>query len=190
MVARNTIEILGGKIDWKNFAGSERKAMVNGRLQVVNAEGKRGFAAVIDPEHSEIFFNNERITDPNFGQTLADMGYRVKIYPGREEGEPARYLLPVEVRYPDEEHRETSKFVPRMYMVNRYNEPELFDERDLFQFDESDIDKCNIVITNSTGRDQKTGEEYPKAWCNKGYFWINRDRCDEFFDNRNNGPMD
>ena len=179
---RHTLEVLGGKIDWKNFAGAERSAMVNGRMQIVNAEGKRGFAAIIDPMNSEVYFDGERITDPDFGQQLSEMGFKVSIRPARDEGGVATYRLPVEIRYPDEEHRDNTRYIPQIYMVTGASNRQLLDPEDLHLLDGSDVVKANYVITNSTGHDRNTGEEYAKTWCNEGYFWINRTRVSSFFD--------
>ena len=168
---RHEIEIRCGEIDWKNFSGVERTAIVNGRPQIVNAEGKRGFAAIIDPLKSEIYFDNERVTDPNFGQTLADLGYRVNIRPGREEGDPAQYRLPVEIRFPENDDK-NSKYVPRIYQVTPDGREIPLNEYTIRNLDESDVIRADILITNSTSIDKKTGEERAKTWCNLAYFWL------------------
>lgn len=178
---RHKLEIIGGQIDWKNFAGAERTANVNGRMQVVNAEGKRGFAAIIDPENSEVYFDDEPITDPDFGQTLANMGYRVSVRPGREEGDRPTYRLPVEVRYPDDKS-DNPRYVPQMYLVKPGRKPILLDENSVHQLDEVDILKANLCITNSTSIDRNTGEERAKTWCNEAYFWINQSRISMEFE--------
>lgn len=174
---RHQIDIIGGEIDWKNFSGVERKAVVKGRMQIVNAAGKRGFAAIIDPLRSKVYFDGELITDPDFGQRLFELGYKVNIRAGREEGEPSVYRLPVEVRFPDDPNDpKYQRFVPHLYQVTEDGREIPMDEHTICNFDESDIDKVNITITNSTSIDKDTGEERAKTWCNKGYFWVREDR--------------
>lgn len=177
---RHEIEIVGGQIDWKNFTGVERTQIVNGRPQIVNAEGKRGFAAIIDPVNSQIYFDGELVTDPDFGQTLFEMGYKVNIRPGKEEGDPATYRLPVEIKFPEEP--QNSRYVPRIYQVTPDGRKIPQDESTIRNFDEVDILKANFKITNSTSIDRNTGEERAKTWCNYGYFWVREDRLDPDYD--------
>ena len=80
---RNKLEIFNAQIIYSNFAGIERKDK-NGR--VVNDKGNRNFNVILDPEKSEIYWNGERVTDPDFGQFLADNGWNVKLKEGREVG--------------------------------------------------------------------------------------------------------
>ena len=183
MIERHLIEIKNARIFWKNFTGVERRVMVKGRMQVVNGEGKRNFNVVIDPENSEFYFDKQRITDPNFGQIMAEMGYRVVVMPGKEEGEPSKYRLQVEVRYP-EDRKDSSdgntKFVPKLSIINDDGSKTPLFYNTVHELDECDVERCNIEINNSTGHDQNTGEEYAKCWCNKGNFWLAHSIIDEY----------
>lgn len=168
---RHEIEIRGGEIDWKNFSGVERTQIVDGRPQIVNAAGKRGFAVKIDPTKSEVYFDNELVTDPNFGQTLYDLGYRVNIRAGKEDGDPAQYRLPVEIRFPEPGDKNT-RYIPKIYQVTTDGREILLDEDTICNLDESDVVRADVLITNSTAIDRKTGEERAKTWCNLAYFWL------------------
>ena len=72
-VKRNKIEIENAQILFRNFAGRERTAITNGRSRVVNDEGNRNFTIILDPVNSHIIFNDQEITDPDFGQELANL---------------------------------------------------------------------------------------------------------------------
>lgn len=166
---RNKLEIFNAQIVYSNFAGLERKDK-NGR--VVNDAGNRNFNVILDPEKSEIYWNGELVTDPDFGQTLADLGFNVKLKPGREEGDPMQYKLPVSVSY-------KSAIKPDLNLVvNGKTEPLFEDTVDTL--DGLEISTADIEINNGKPYiDSHTGQEKVKAWCNKGFFNVIPSRLDQ-----------
>lgn len=184
MIERHLIAIKGAHIFWKNFTGIERRAMSKGRMQIVNGEGKRNFNVIIDPTDSEFYFDGQLVTDPNFGQVLADMGYRVAVMTGKEEGDPVKYRLQVEVRYPEDRKDagddSNTRFIPKLNVINDDGSKTPLYYDTVHELDECDIVRANIEINNSTKIDRNTGEEYAKCWCNKGNFWLAHSIIDEY----------
>lgn len=175
---RHLIAIKNAKLMWKNFSGVERKAMVNGRMSIVNEAGKRNFNVIIDPVNSEVYFDGQLITDPDFGQTLSDMGYKVAVMPAKDEGDYAKYRMQVEVRYPDEGDS-NPRFVPKLNIVNDDGSKTLLFPDTVHELDECDIVHANIEINNSTSH-SRDGKEQAKCWCNKGNFWLAHSIIDEY----------
>lgn len=169
---RTTIEIFNAIVLNRNLAGLEKRK--DGR--VVNDAGNRNFNVILDPERSEIYYNGELVTDPDFGQTLADLGYNVRLVPGKEEGDPVMYRLPVAVSF-------KSEYKPQIYMVAN-GKPRLTDEDTICELDQVDLSNVDIVINPGKPYiNNKTGKEGIKAWCNKGYFTVMQSRIDARYQN-------
>ena len=167
---RNKLEIFNAQIVYSNFAGLEKKDK-NGR--VVNDAGNRNFNVILDPEKSEIYWNGELVTNPDFGQELADMGWNVKLKPGQEEGDPVQYKLPVAVSYKNADMR------PDLNLVVK-GKTEALHEDTVGQLDGLEISSAAIEINNGkTYIDSRTGQERVKAWCNKGFFNVIPSRLDQ-----------
>lgn len=171
---RNLLEIANANILYRNFSGLEKKAMVNGTMRTVNDAGNRNFTVIIDPVNSEVYWNGERVTNPDFGQELADMGYNVSVKPGREEGDPVQYRLPVAVSY-------NGTIKPHLYLVTKGNKV-LMDEQMVDELDMADIVKADIAINNGRPYINNQGQEKVKAWCNEGYFVIAQSRFASEYD--------
>ena len=184
---RYSIEIKNAQILFKNFSGQEKQAMVKGHMQIVNEAGKRNFSVILDPEKSEIYFGEpgktELVTDPDFGRTLADLGYRVTVRPGKEEGDHEEYRLAIEVRYPKPTDK-YNNYSPELFLVVPGKKPVLLDEDTVGStLDRCEIVRADIVINNSTTIDRNTGEERAKCWCNEGYFTIRKSRIGQDYEN-------
>lgn len=173
MQPRNTLEIANAQIIFRNFAGREKTAIVNGRQKIVNDQGKRNFTVILDPSKSDIYWNNEQVINPDFGQELADLGFNISVKPGREEGDPIQYRLNVSVAYGDRN--------PEIYLIARGNKV-LLDGDTIGELDFADIVKADIVINNGRPYDTNDGRTMVKAWCNKGYFTIAQDRFASEYD--------
>lgn len=168
---RNKLEIFNAQIIYSNFEGLERKDKNTGRI--VNDKGNRNFNVILDPEKSEIYWNGERQTDPDFGQTLYELGWNVKIKPGSDEGEPAHYKLPVTISY------KNPSMAPDLNLVVNGKPQPLFEDT-VGQLDGLEISSADIEINNGkTYIDSATGKEKVKAWCNKGFFNIIPSRLDQ-----------
>lgn len=166
-MARNTLEIFGAIILNRNLAGLEKRK--DGR--VVNDEGNRNFNVILDPIQSEMYWNGERVTNPDFGQELAKLGFNVKLQPGRNEEEPTKYKLPVSVSF-------KSQYQPEIY-IRANGKNRLCDEDTIAELDRVDLKNVDIVINSGKPYiNNKTGQEMLKAWCNKGYFTIIPSRID------------
>lgn len=171
---RNMLEIENAQILFPNFAGREKTAIVNGRQKIVNEAGKRNFNVALDPEKSDIYWNGERVTNPDFGQELANLGFNVIVRPGKEEGDPVQYRLPVAISYGPERS-------PMLYLVTNEKKV-LLDEESVGNLDYADIIRANVVINNGRSYISNSGEEKVKAWCNEGYFIIARSRFADMYD--------
>lgn len=165
---RNMLEIANAQILFPNFAGREKTAMVAGRQKIVNEAGKRNFNVALDPEKSDIYWNGERVTNPDFGQELANLGFNVIVRPGREEGDPVQYRLPVAIGFGSER-------APELYLVSN-GKKVLLDEESVGNLDYADIIRADVVINNGRSYISNSGEEKVKAWCNEGYFTIAQSR--------------
>lgn len=166
--SRNLLEIANAQIIFKNFSGREKTAIVNGRQKVVNDAGRRNFQVILDPEQSEIWWNGERVSNPDFGQELAEIGFNITAKPGREEGDPVQYRLPVAVSY-------DSNISPKLYLISNGNKV-LIDAETIDSLDYMDIIKADIVINNGRPYENNNGRMMVKAWCNEGYFTLARSR--------------
>ena len=167
-IRRNKIDIANAKIVFKNFSGMEKRK--DGR--VVNDAGNRNFNVILDPEQSQIWWNDQEVTNPDFGQELAANGFRVSIKPGDEE-RPTEYRLPVAVSF-------KSAIKPKLYLVTARGKVEL-DEDSINELDFADIVKADIVINSGRPYIDNRGEEKVKAWCNEAYFTISESRfADEY----------
>ena len=172
--SRNLLEIANAQIIFRNFSGREKTAIVNGRQKVVNDQGKRNFTVILDPEKSEIYWNGERVTNPDFGQELAEIGYNVSVKPGKEEGEPAQYRLPVAITY-------ESSIAPKLYLISR-GKKVLMDAAMVDSLDYADLLKVDIAINNGRPYENNNGKTMVKAWCNEGYFTIAQSRFASEYD--------
>ena len=167
-VKRNMLEIANAEILFRNFAGREKTAIVNGRSKIVNEAGKRNFTVVLDPEKSDIFWNGEKVTNPDFGQELAEIGFNISVRPGKEEGDPVQYRLPVSVSYGDIRN-------PELYLIANGSKVAL-DADSVGNLDYADILKADLVINNGRAYENNNGRTMVKAWCNEGYFTIAQSR--------------
>ena len=167
MANRNMLEIGNAIIIFKNFTGREKTVIKGGRNVIVNEAGKMNFTVILDPERSEIYLNGERVTNPDFGQELADQGFNVGVKPPREEGDSVEYRLPVSIGY-------NSGVSPELYLVTNRNKT-LLDADSLGCLDNADIIKADLVINNGRPYEGKDGRMMVKCWCNKGYFTIAQD---------------
>lgn len=174
-MARQLIEIENADIIFKNFSGAEKKAVKNGAMRVVNDAGNRNFTVNIDPAKSNIYYNGELVTDPDFGLTLADEGFNITVKPGREEGDPAQYRLQVAVSY-------NGPIQPKLYQINRNNRPIPLTEQTVNDLDGVDIVMAKIVINSGKPYINDNGEKKVKAWCNEGYFTYYRSRFASEYD--------
>ena len=172
-ISRNLLEIENAQILFKNFSGRKKTAIVNGHEKVVNEEGKRNFNVILDPEKSDIYWNGEKVTNPDFGQELANLGFNVTIRPGTEEGDGPQYRLPVHVAF--------DKVSPEIYLVTG-NKKVILDEDSIACLDTADIIKADISINNGRAYLSNSGEEKVKAWCNIGYFNIAQSRFASKYD--------
>ena len=166
---RNILEIANAQIRYKNFSGQEKTAIVNGSKRVVNDQGNRNFTVILDPEKSDIWWNGEKVTNPDFGLELAEIGYNVTVRPPREEGDSPEYRLQVAVSY-------NSAVKPKLYMVTDRAKL-LMNEDSVCEIDLADINKADIVINNGKPYWNSTkNRDMVKAWCNEGYFTLARSR--------------
>jgi len=172
-MSRNLLEIENAQIMFKNFSGQEKQAMVNGRMKIVNEAGKRNFNVLIDPEKSTIYWNGELVTNPDFGQELANLGFNIILRPGKEEGEGPQYRLPVHVGF--------DNFVPDLYLVTGNKKVKL-DAESIDCLDNADIITADISINNGRSYVGNDGKEKVKAWCNIGYFTIEQNRFASKYD--------
>jgi hypothetical protein len=170
---RNLLEIENAQILFKNFSGREKTAMVRGSQRVVNEEGKKNFNVVLDPEKSDIYWNGEKVTNPDFGQELANLGFNVSVKPGKEEGEAPQYRLPVHVAF--------DNITPEIYLVTGNHKVKL-DYQTISCLDTADIVSADISINNGRPYIGNDGTEKVKAWCNKGFFVIAQSRFDSKYD--------
>lgn len=170
---RNLLEIANAQIIFKNFSGREKTATVGGRTKVVNEEGKRNFNVVLDPEKSDIFWNGEQVTNPDFGQELANLGFNVTVRPGNEDGEGPQYRLPVHIAF--------DNVVPDIYLISGNKKTKL-NEESIGVLDMADIVSADISINNGRPYTGNDGREKVKAWCNIGYFTITQSRFASKYD--------
>lgn len=175
---RNKIEIENAQILFRNFAGRERTAITNGRSKVVNDEGNRNFTIILDPVNSHIIFNDREVTDPDFGQELANLGFNVTVKPGREEGDHVQYRLTVSVGYGK---GDDSSRGPQLWLISGGHKT-LLNPDTVGNLDFADIEKANIVINNGRPYTKQDGSDGLRAWCNEGLFYINRSRFAEELD--------
>lgn len=163
---RNTIQVEGAVIKFKNFSGHEKQAMMNGRMTIVNEEGKRNFTLVVDPLRSKIWCNDEPVTNPDFGQELADNKFNVSVKPGNDEGD-VEYRLPVHIGF--------DKIPPEIYMICGRKKTQLFEDT-IGQLDGVDIISADLTINNGKEYIDRNGNVKVKTWCNRAYFTIAEDR--------------
>lgn len=173
-IKRNTIEIENAQIRFKNFSGTKKEANVNGRMTVVNDAGNRNFNVILDPEKSTIYWNGEQVTNPDFGQELASLGFVVSVKPGREEGESTEYRLPVHIGF--------GTITPEIYMIVPGKKPVRLDEDTIGTLDGADILNADITINNGKPYVARDGSDKIKAWCNVGYFTIAQSRFASKYD--------
>ena len=165
---RHIIEIANAQIRYSNFSGREKTARTkDGRTKIVNEAGKRNFVVIIDPEKSDIYFDGEQVTDPAFGQRLAELNFNVSVKPASEEY-PEEYRLPVAIGFEGMKK-------PSLYLVTRTGKV-LLDEETIGELDGADIIKADIVINNGSPYELNDGRILVKAWCNEGYFTIAQSR--------------
>lgn len=172
-ITRNLLEIENAQVLFKNFSGREKTALVRGSQRVVNEEGKKNFNVLLDPEKSDIYWNGEKVTNPDFGQELANLGFNVSVRPGKEDGEPAQYRLPVHIAF--------DTITPEIYLVTGNHKVQL-DNDSIGCLDGADIISADLSINNGRSYIGNDGQEKVKAWCNKAYFCIAQSRFDSKYD--------
>ena len=172
-INRNTLEIENAQLRFRNFSGTEKQAMVNNRMTIVNDRGNRNFNVILDPEASNIYWNDELVTNPNFGLELASLGFSVSVKPGREEGESDEYRLPVHIGF--------GNITPELYMITGNKKIRLTEEN-IGVLDGADIIKADISINNGRPYVAKDGTEKVKAWCNVGFFTVAQSRFASMYD--------
>lgn len=172
-IKRNTIEIENAQIRFKNFSGVQKQANVGGRMTVVNDQGNRNFNVILDPTKSNIYWNKELVTNPDFGQELASLGFSVSVKPGREEGESTEYRLPVHIGF--------GNITPEIYLICN-NKKTLLTEDTIGTLDGADIIQADITINNGKPYIARDGSEKVKAWCNVAYFTIAQSRFASKYD--------
>lgn len=161
---RNMLEIANAKIAFTNFAGREKTAIVKGRQKVVNDEGKRNFVVNLDPTQSDIYWNGEKVDNPDFGQELANIGFNVSVRPPHEDDDRPQYRLPVAVSY-------DGGITPKIFMIAN-GKKTMLDAETVASLDGADIMKADIVINNGRPYENNDGRTMVKAWCNEGYFTV------------------
>ena len=191
---RNSMVINNVKVEYRNFAGREKTAMRNGREQIVNEEGKRNITIRLDPVASEIYFNDELVTNPDFGSELTNPGldFKVSFKPGREEGDPGKYLLQVEFSFIADYLRRgktpKKKTDPEFYMVVGNNDPIPLDADTIDHLDFADIVGGTVWLNDQKPYTLTDGTTRNKFWCNKAYFVVREDKYAAYEDQyRNHG---
>lgn len=183
---RNSMVINNVKVEYRNFAGRRKTVIKNGIERVVNDEGNRNFTVSLDPEKSEMYFNDEHVTNPDFGSELQNPGldFKVTFKPGQEEGEPGKYLLQCNLNYIADYIRKgkepKKKSDPEFYMVVGNNEPILLDADTVDQLDFADIIGGTIWLNDQKPYTLNDGTIRNKFWCNKAYFVVREDKYADF----------
>lgn len=113
---RENVIIENAKIFWKNFSGKESK---------YNRSGKRNFCVFID--------------DPDVADALANAGWNIRIMPPRDDDEPARKYMQVDVNF------ETGKRPPRITMIAGRKKTEL-DASSVACLDYAEIKNVDLII--------------------------------------------
>ena len=180
---RHKLEIENAQLMFRNFSGRERTAIINGRNQVVNDEGNRNFVVILDPINSHIIFDNQEVTDPDFGQELANLGFNVSVKPGKEEGDPVQYRLPVSIGYRaiPQQNTEGGLTGPQIWMIANGHKT-LLNPDTIGNLDFADIENAKLVINNGKPYPKRDGGDGLRAWCNEGLFYVNRSRFAEELD--------
>jgi len=173
-MARNMLEIENAIIIFKNFSGREKTIIKGGRQVIVNEAGKMNFNVVLDPTKSNIYWNGDVVTNPDFGQELAELGFNIIIKAPRNEEDTTEYRLPVSLGY-------NGGISPELYLVTDHKKV-LMDADSVACLDNADIIKADLVINNGRPYEAKDGKMMVKAWCNKGYFTIAQDRFSANYD--------
>lgn len=106
--------IENAKIIFRNFSGKQTE---------YNRAGNRNFCVILE--------------DPEIAQQLAKDKWNVKILAGREEGEEARYYLPVQASY--------DNYPPKIVLVTQRNKT-ILDEESLSTLDFAEINNVDIII--------------------------------------------
>lgn len=139
-MAIEKLVIENAQICSKNFSG---------RTSMYNPTGRRGFTVILDEETA---------------QQVIDSGWNVKVKDGREEGDPPRYYLDVNVKY--------EKFPPAIYLITSKSKTTL-DEETVGQLDGASVTNCDLIITPYHW--EFNGKNGIKAYLKTGYFTIEED---------------
>ncbi len=115
------VQFNNAKICFRNFKGEKND---------FNAEGARNFSIVIPDEDIKEALAND--------VNEFDVGWKVKIRPGREPGDPAFMHLPVKIKY-------TSKSAPKVYLRSGNHTVELTEET-VGMLDDIAIDHVDVDI--------------------------------------------
>ena len=134
------IAIENANICSKNFSGN---------TSMYNPTGRRCFTVKLEPEVAE---------------KLVDAGWNVKAKEPREEGDPVRYFLDVNVKY--------EKFPPTIKLVTSKGMTTL-DEDTVGQLDGATVTTCDLIITPYCW--EFNGRSGIKAYLKTGYFTIEED---------------
>lgn len=139
-MAIDKLAIENAHICSKNFSGN---------TSMYNPTGRRGFTVILDPETAE---------------RLLEEGWNVKVKDGREEGDPPRYYLDVNVKF--------DKFPPVVKLVTS-NGMTTLDEDTVGQIDGASVSNCDLIITPYHW--EFNGKTGIKAYLKTGYFTIEED---------------
>jgi len=133
------------KIIFRNFRGE-------GGLY--NAEGKRNFSVVLDPETA---------------QKVIDLGWNVRVKSPREEGDEPLYHLPVNVKF--------GMKPPMLYLVTRSkNSKTPLDEETASLLDYADLETVDLILRPYNW--SVNGNSGVTAYLKKGFFVIREDELD------------
>jgi hypothetical protein len=132
-------------IIFKNFRGEE------GRY---NRAGDRNFCVLID--------------DPDKATALSEEGWNVRILPPREEGEEARYYIPVAVSF--------QNIPPKIFLVTHKGKTQI-DEETISQLDYVEI--SNVDLTLRPYIWEVNGSSGIKAYLRSMYVTIDEDEFAE-----------
>lgn len=143
-MAIDKLVIENAKICSKNFSGN---------TSMYNPTGRRCFTVILDQETAE---------------RVMEEGWNVKAKEGREEGDPMRFYLDVNVKY--------EKFPPAVYLITSRSKTTL-DEDTVGQLDGASITNCDLIITPYHW--EFNGKTGIKAYLKSGYFTIEEDEFAE-----------
>lgn len=114
----NKLSIENARLMFKNFSGREQK---------YNREGDRNFCVVIE--------------DHDQAQSLAEDGWKVRILPSRDEGDPPTHYIQVAVSF-----KEVPGIPPmKVYMMTDHSKIRL-DETTIGELDYAEIQNVDLIL--------------------------------------------